>query len=59
MMIIIYFWLAAKTVADSYMRIKMRDLLVWALKLDPSLHQLFEVSVSLIHDAMTSFGLHK
>jgi hypothetical protein len=29
----------AKTVAGSYMRVTMGDLLVWALKLDPSLHQ--------------------
>jgi hypothetical protein len=34
-----YFWWAAKTVAGSYMRVTMGDLLVWALKLDPSLHQ--------------------
>jgi hypothetical protein len=39
MMILIYFWLVAKTVAGSYMRVTMGDLLVWALKLDPSLHQ--------------------
>ena len=28
-----------KTVAGSYMMVMMGDLLVWALKLDPSLHQ--------------------
>ena len=40
MMILINFWWAAKTVAGSYyMRVTMGDLLVWALKLDPSLHQ--------------------
>jgi hypothetical protein len=39
MMILIFFWWAAKTVAGSYMRVTMGDLLVWALKLDPSLHQ--------------------
>ena len=39
MMILVYFWWAAKTVAGSYMRVTMGDLLVWALKLDPSLHQ--------------------
>jgi hypothetical protein len=38
MMILIYFW-AAKTVAGSYMRVMMGNLLIWALKLDPSLHQ--------------------
>jgi hypothetical protein len=39
MMVLIYFWWAAKTVAGSYMRVTMGDLLVLALKLDPSLHQ--------------------
>ena len=39
MMILINFWWAAKTVADSYMRVMMGEFLVWALKLDPSLHQ--------------------
>jgi hypothetical protein len=39
MMILIYFWWAAKTVAGIYMRVTMGDLLVWALKLDPILHQ--------------------
>ena len=39
MMILIYFWWVAKTVAGSYMRVMMGDLLVWALKMDPSLHQ--------------------
>ncbi len=39
MKILIYFWWAAKTVAGSHMRVTMGDLMVWALKLDPSLHQ--------------------
>ena len=39
MMILIYLWWAAKPVAGSYMRVTMGDLLVWALKLDPSLHK--------------------
>jgi hypothetical protein len=29
----------AKTVAGSYMRVTMGDLRIWALKLDPNLHQ--------------------
>jgi hypothetical protein len=29
----------AKTVAGSYMRVMMGDLMVWALKLDPNNHQ--------------------
>jgi len=39
MKILLYFWWAAKTVAGSYMRVTMGDLMVGALKLDPSLHQ--------------------
>ena len=39
MKIIIYFWWAAKTIAGSYMRVTMGKLMVWALKLDPNLHQ--------------------
>jgi hypothetical protein len=39
MKILIYFWWSAKTVAASYMRVTMGDLMVWALKLDPNLHQ--------------------
>ena len=39
MMIIIYLWWAAKTIAGSYMRVAMEKLMVWALKLDPNLHQ--------------------
>jgi hypothetical protein len=29
----------AKTVAGSYIMVRMGDLMVWALKLDPNLHQ--------------------
>ena len=39
MKILIYFWWAAKTAAGSCMRVTMGDLMVWALKLDPSYHQ--------------------
>jgi hypothetical protein len=39
MMILIFFWWVAKTGAGSYMRVMMGDLMVWALKLDPNLHQ--------------------
>ena len=39
MKILIYFWWAAKTIAGSYMRVTMGKLMVWALKLDPSLDQ--------------------
>ena len=39
MKILIYFWWGAKTRAGSYMRVKMGKLMVWALKLDPSLDQ--------------------
>ncbi len=39
MKILIYFWWAAKTIAGSYTRVTMGKLIVWALKLDPSLHQ--------------------
>jgi len=39
MMILIYLWWAAKTIAVSYMRVAMGKLMVWALKLDPNLHQ--------------------
>jgi hypothetical protein len=39
MMIIYFFWWMAKTVAGTYMRVTMGDLMVWALKLDPNLHQ--------------------
>jgi len=39
MMILIYLWWAAKTIAVSHMRVVMRKLMVWALKLDPNLHQ--------------------
>jgi hypothetical protein len=34
------FWWAAKTIAGSYMRVMMGKLMLWALKLDPSLHLL-------------------
>jgi hypothetical protein len=39
MKILIYFWWAAKTIAGSYMKVMMGKLMVWALKLNPSLHQ--------------------
>jgi hypothetical protein len=37
MKILIFFRWAAKTIAGSYMRVTMGKLMVWALKLDPSL----------------------
>jgi hypothetical protein len=36
---IIFFRWAAKTIAGSYMRVRMGKLMVWALKLDPNLNQ--------------------
>ena len=39
MKILVYFWWAAKTIAGSYTRVTMVKLMVWALKLDPSLNQ--------------------
>ncbi len=38
MMILIYLWWTAKTIAGSYMRVMMGKWMVEALKLDPSLH---------------------
>ncbi len=38
MIILIYFWWAAKTIAGSYMRVTIGDLPVWGQKLDPNLH---------------------
>jgi hypothetical protein len=38
-MMILFFWWTAKTVAGSYVRVTMGDLMVWALKLGPNLHQ--------------------
>ena len=38
-MMVLIFWWMAKTVAGSYMRVRMEDLLVWGQKLDPALHQ--------------------
>jgi len=39
MMILIYLWWAAKTIAVRYMRVAMGKWMVWALKLDPNIHQ--------------------
>ncbi len=39
MKILIFFWWAAKTIAGSYMRVTMRKLMVWALKLDTNLNE--------------------
>jgi len=33
------FLVGGKNIAGSYMRVTMGQLMVWALKLDPSLHQ--------------------
>jgi hypothetical protein len=39
MMILIFFWWTAKTVAGSYMRVTMGDWLVWDQFLDPNVNQ--------------------
>jgi hypothetical protein len=36
-LMMIFFWYNAKTVAGSYIRVRMGDLIVWAPKLDPNL----------------------
>jgi hypothetical protein len=38
MMILFFCWWTAKTIAGSYMRVTMGDLLVWGQKLDPNLY---------------------
>jgi hypothetical protein len=39
MMILIFFWWTAKTVAGSYMRVTMREWLVWGQISDPNINQ--------------------
>jgi len=39
MMVLIYLWWVAKTIAVSYMTVTMGKWMVWALKLDPNHNQ--------------------